>query len=604
MALRWDGIWVLAAAAVAWRGLLELGPSGEEYALVGQLRAGAPPGHVFRPLADQWIAGIAAATDLDFAPLGFWLQGLLHGLNGVLLLHLARALGAGRAGSLAIAVLFVLGAGVADSLAWLAAANRPLSTFGALIALLGAVRFARPPARGGGRGFDLGCAAAGFLWQYLVNEEVYGTALLLALWLGCFAPVSRPRRILLAVLPVVAVAAHFLVLRGSATGAAGRSEFGASHYVTGVLERDEHMLAGLAIAPAAAHYVLGFAGLALAVARRRRLLLFGLALLLAALVPFALDPFAAYRYYPSQAPIALLVGGALAVLGEPVARRVGSWIWLLVPLLGFAASEGPRRARLEEWGEATAFVRDFDRVLAERPDSAPRALLGLDSSVRGVLAARRPESDFVGLPSVAVLDTHVGYVRPESMPPGPWIGRTFRGEIAWIDAPERYFGDRIELAPVGLVDRAIPAANLDEAHEALWDPAFDPRRAAVVEAPAGALAQLVVGAVGQLETLQPLTLDPGGGQVEQRFAVTTPAPMLLVVAEPWSFGELWRFSEDQAVAQRVGERRVVLPSATDGATGAEFATFRANAHGAAVLVPAGSHTVVLRWRVASPMELR
>lgn len=604
MGPRWDGIWVVAAVAVAWRGLLELGPSGEEYALVGQLRAGSAPGHVFRPLADGWIAAIAAATDLGFAPLGFWLQGLLHGLNGVLLLHLARALGVGRAGSLAIAVLFALGAGVSDSLAWLAAANRPLSSLGGLLALLGAVRYARPLAMGGGRPFDLGCAAVGFVWQYLVNEEVYGTALLLSLWIVSFAPLPRPRRVLLASLPIVAVVAHFLVLRGSATGAAARGEFGAMHFVVGVLERHEHMVAGFGFVPTATNYVLGAAGLALIVARRWRVLLFALCLLVAALVPFALDPFAAYRYYPSQAPIALLLGGSLAVLGEPAARRWGGWVWLVVPLVGFFASEGPRRARLEEWRGGTVFVREFDRVLAERPESAPRALLGLDTSVRGVLSARRAGLDFVGLPAVAVLDTHAGYVRPEAMPPGPWIGRTFRGEIAWIDEPERYFGDRIELAPVRLVDSAVSVGSLDQALEALWDPAFDPRRSAVVEAPAEALAVLVPGAVGQVERQQSLTMDFQGGGAEQRFAATTSAPMLLVVCEPWAFAERWRFPKDQAVAQRVRERRVLVPSAADGATGTGFPTFRANAHGAAVLVPAGTHTVVLRWRLASPMELR
>jgi len=604
VAPRWDGIWVLAAVAVAWRGLLELGPSGEEYALVGQLRAGGAPGHVFRPLADGWIAAIAAATDMGFAPLGFWLQGLLHGLNGLLLLRLARVLGIARAGSVAIAVLFALGAGVSDSLAWLAAANRPLSTLGGLLALLGAVRFARPRAIGGGRPFDLGCAAVGFLWQYLVNEEVYGTALLLALWLGSFAPLSRPRRVLLASLPPMAVAAHFLILRGTATGAAERWEFGATHYVVGVLERHEHMVAGFGFLPSATNYVLAAAGLALIVARRWRFLLFALCLLVAALVPFALDPFAAYRYYPSQAPIALLLGGALAVLGEPAARRLGGWVWLVVPLVVLFSSEHSRRARLEEWRGATVFVRDFDRVLGERPDSEPQALLGLDTSVRGVLSVRRAGLDFVGLPAVALLDTPLGYVRPEAMPPGPWIGRTFRGEIAWIDDPERYFGDRIELAPVSLVDSAVLVETLDQALDSLWGPTFDPRRAAVVEAPAEALALLVPGGVGHVEQRQSLTMDAGGGGAEQHFAVTTSQPMLLVVSEPWSFGERWRFPKDQAVAQRVRERRVLVPSATDGTSGAELATFRANAHGAAVLVPAGEHTVVLRWRLASPMELR
>lgn len=604
MAPRWDGIWVVAAVALAWRGLLELGPSGEEYALVAQMRAGAAPSHVFRPLADLWIAGIAAVTDLRFAPLGFWLQGLVHGLNGVLLLHLARALGADRAASLCVALLFAVGAGTADSLAWLAAANRPLSTLGALVALLGAVQFARPPAAGGGHKRDLLCLAGGFLWQYLVNEEVYGTALLLALWLGCFAPLPRARRFLLASLPLLAVLVHFVVLRGSATGAGERMEWGPRLLALGALYRHGHMGAGLGLGASATAVALGGAGFALLVGRRWRLGAFAAALLLAALVPFALDPGGDYRYYPTQAPMALLLGGGAAVALAPVVRRLGPWVCMLVPLAGLWASEGPRTARLDEWRGATAAVREFDRVLGERPNSVPHALLGLDSSVRGVLAARRKGLDFVGLPGISVLDTPQGFVRPDPMPAGPWIGRTFRGEVAWIDEPERYFSDRVELNPVSLVGRAVCVADLEEALEALRDPEFDPLRSAVVEASHGVLLRLDVDAVGEVVVLEPLSMDAAAGRAEQRFGVISSAPMLLVVCESWSFGELWRFPKDQAVAQGVRERRVLVPSATDGASGAELATFRANAHGAAVLVPAGERTVVLRWRLASPAELR
>lgn len=608
MAPRWDGILVVAAVVVAWRGLLELGPSGEEYALVAALRAGAAPEHVFRPLADFAIGALASATELRFAPLGFWLQGLLHAANALLLLALARALGVGRAASLGIAVLFGVGAGVADSLAWLAALNRPLSTLGALLALLGAVRFARPLAEGGGAKRDLVCLAAGFLWQFLVNEEVYGTALLLAMWLGLFAPLERRRRWLLAGAPIAAVVLHFVALRGSATGAAGRMELGLGHFAAGVFERHEHMGAGFGLPPLATWIGLAAALLALVVAGRRRIALFGVGLLVAALVPFALDPGGAYRFYPSQAPIALLVGGGFAVVGAPAARRFGPWVWLVVPLAGFWWSEAPRRARLGQWREATAFVGAFDRLLAERPGSTPRALLGLDTSVRGVLAARRPGVDAMGLTGVATLDTSRGFVRPTAAPPmpwvGPWIGRDFRGELVWIDEPEVYFSGRAELAGVALLDRAVPAADLDGALAALADPAFDPRRTAVVEAPAAALSALVSGAEGQVVVLEPLTLDAAAGRAEQRLGVTCSAPMLLVVCESWAFGELWRFPKDQAAAQGVRERRVLVPSATDGTSGAELATFRANAHGAAVLVPAGERTVVLRWRIASPAELR
>ncbi|MBM3976808.1 MAG: hypothetical protein FJ299_07440, partial [Planctomycetes bacterium] len=303
---------LLATAAWCWRGLLEVSFTGEDLLLIRQQADGYErTGTVFRPLWHAWfwlgerVLGSADPRPWHAAQLG------LHLLNAALVAAVARALRLAVLPALAATALFALGAGCADSLCWIAASNRQLSALGALVCVLGLVRYDQGPRWGW-------IALAGFAVQFGSNEEVYGTALLATgclLWLA-WKPARRrdPRAWLVCLLPAAALALHFLFLRGSG----GSSVLSGGNLAALVFEQaPRNALARLAeiaagwLASADELDALALAVLGCSLSwmqreRQRACVVAGY--LLCSFVPFALEGGSRYRDYPTLAPLALALG--------------------------------------------------------------------------------------------------------------------------------------------------------------------------------------------------------------------------------------------------------------------------------------------------------
>lgn len=252
------------------------------------------------------------------------------------------------------------------------------------------------------------------------------------------------------------------------------------------------------------------------------------------------------------------------------------------------------------WRAATEDVGALDRALAERPGVAPGALLGLDSSARGVLLHRFPERSLDTWPAVNFLDAPSGFVAPPALPPGPWVGHRHDGTMGWVDDPARYFAARRELPGILLVWDWRVVGGAREAAARLGDPSIDLSRTAVVEGLPALLAEPAGRAVG----LGALQLDAAAGLARRMVHVKTDVPALLIVQEPWAWGELWRFPADQGAAQGVRELRALVATARDVGADRPLATFRANLHGTSVVVPASETQVEITWRIATPAEVR
>jgi hypothetical protein len=597
--------WILVAAALlpvgfAWRDVLRLPLSGEDWGVLARLRlgeAGSP--HVFRPWSDAWLAAIhglagPSATALHGGSL------LLHLANTALVALVALELLASRLGALAVALLFGLGAGVLDSLAWVAAVNRPLASTGALLALLGLVRLERRA-----RAW-LALLVGGLLLELGANEEVYGTALLALAWLVARALAARRLErgpAVGAALALVFLLVHYFALNRIALPA-GKLRLEPAQVASGVARRAAQVAGGLSL-PAWAGLL--FPGLSLAVllaARRGRLAAIGAGAWVAALIPFALSEPAPYRAYPSQAPTALLAGAALEALlsrrlrGSATRLAAGSALTIAI----FALSEPARRARLVRWQAALAEVHVVERdarALARELDEPP-VLVNLEPSSVGPFCYAFGVLDPTALRLRGFLDVASAYEEPGDRPPGVWYGRRFEGSYGRID-PERYFAGRPRVEPIRTYERALPVGSLDEAERVLRDPALDLTTTAVVEARAAELAAFLgpppaePGPPAAIEVVAPFEFGSNYARMSVRLRVERPA--LLVYQEHWLHEYLSRLSADQVLRSDQADLRRVALAAREQATGASLPVLRANAFGFAVPLAPGGHELELAWSV-------
>ncbi|MEM7309722.1 MAG: hypothetical protein AAF682_23810 [Planctomycetota bacterium] len=610
---------VLLGVAIVWRDIAAFPFTGEDYQVLYRLGQGesAYP-HVFRPLPGLWLDalhdafGAVSARPFHVASIG------LHAANAALLYLAAAALLGRRAPALVAALAFGVGAAACDAVAWIAAVNRPVSAFGALLAWNGLARW-----RGGSAAAPL-LIAGGFAWQYFANEEVYGTALLVMGWLaweglrgggagaGRDSAARSPRTALAFAAAVGALLlAHYLFLQRVPGGADNVLAAGLAGAPWSALQRAADVLGGYGIpgvpAPLAGWVAPVFA-LPLLFTGARDAAGFALLAWATSFVPFALDDPVEYRAYPTLAPTALLFAGLAGGTGRALARRFGDRAELAVcvaaAVLVAFGSIGPRRARLAEWGRGGREMAACAEAVRERAARAPGelpVLVNLETSTVGVFLYHYGLDDVSVLSAVEFLDGVTGYVPPGELPPPPWFGRRVDGSYGEIE-PATYFATRPVLAEVLLVGELVPAGSLDEALERLADPAVDLSRQAVAECDVAALGPR--SAAGQVIELEPLVGDPVAITARKVVGVRAEEPTVLAILDTWQYSHMMRISADQLLFSDVVEGRVLrLEAHIDGAA-EPVAGFPLNAYGFGVPIPAGDHTVELRWRRATPAELR
>jgi hypothetical protein len=593
----------LALVGFAWGGLLALPLSGEDWVLLARLRAGEPGSpHVFRPLSDAWLAGWHAVFGPDARALHAGSL-VLHLVNTALVLLVALELVGSRLGAFAVALVFGLGAGVLDALAWVAAVNRPLAGTGALLALLGLALLERS-ARSG-----LALLVAGLLVGLGANEEVYGTALLAFAWLSVLAARRRDLRRAAALggaAAVLLVCAHWFVLNRIAL-APGRLHGSPGFLAQGIAKRAAEIGAGFSLGGWAALALPGAALLVLLAAGRWRAALVGAGSWLAALVPFVLSEHAPYRAYPTQAPTALLVGAALDAL---VLARLGRSSLRVAAGLGiaaalFVASEPPRRDRLARWQAALSEVRIVERDAAAfaRESDAPPVLVNLEASSAGPFSYAFGVLDPTALRMRGFLDAASAWEEPGGSMDGVWYGRRFEGSYGRIE-PELYFAGRPRVDALRAYEHALAVGSLAEAERALRDPVVDLTRTAVVETSSAELAAALgaaepspasTGSPATIEVLAPFEFGANWARMTVR--VRAERPLLLVYQEHWLFEFLSRLSADQALRTGQHDLRRVELEARERPGGESARVFRANAFGFAVPLAPGEHELELAWKV-------
>jgi len=593
--------WVLLVATLllvgfAWGDTLALPLSGEDWVILARIRAGEPGSpHVFRPFSDAWLAALQALFDTDARAFhGGSL--LLHLLNTGLLYFVVLELLSSPWGAAAAASIFGLGAGVLDSVAWVAAVQRPLSACGALLAWLG-LAVADRRARAG-----VALFLAGFVWQFLACEEVYGTALLAIAWLGSLGLRQRPPRRLAwtaAAFVAASILLHAFALN-RVPGGTSRLHLAPSFVAQGIATRAGQIAGGFALPDGAGLALPLGALIVLALAGRRRLALFGAAAWVASLVPFVLSEPSLYRAYPTQAPTALLLGSAAFALVTKFATHRPSRLLagLGIAIVAFAASEPVRRARLVRWQGALEEVRIVARdalAMARDGGEAP-VLVNLEPSSSGPFCYAFGVIDPTRLCLRGFLDAASAYEEPGDRPEGVWYGRRFEGSYGRLE-PALYFAQRPRVEPMRFYDRALAVGSLDEAERALRDPAVDVTTTAVVEASRAALDSLLEGsdAPGTLEVLVPFEF--GVNWARMTVAARTTRSALLVYQEHWLYEYLSRLSADQALRTGQEDLRRVRLEARDRRTGELAPVFAANAYGFGVLLAPGEHELELAWSV-------
>ena len=603
---------LLLLVFAAWHGVLALPLTGEDYVILTRSELGESF-HDWRPLGHGFI-GIQHWLFGPWKASGYHVVSLtLHALCAFLWYRIAsRVLGSRIAGATAAAV-FVLGSAVADSLAWVAAVNRPLSCVFGGVALLGLFDFERRALRGSA------LMLTGLGLQALVNEDAYGTGLLILVFLGLRAfgrslsldPSSEARALKLrarpAVLAIAAIltlyAVHLVAIQRFTAGADAVLIPGAPYFPERVLIRTGQVVAGLGLPGVVVWLLVALGAICqLTTVGGRRALLFGALALLASWVPFCFSDPWQYRAYPTQGPVALLLSGAvfalLRMLRVPRAARLLSAVLVTGGI--FWLTEGRRTVRLERWRDASAeiaaclpFAQELDPQTAptERP-----VLVNLELSTLGLFqyAVRDLAAD--AFTTVEFLDTQERYETPGRVPSGEWFGRRLDGSYGKIEPP-LYFARRAVLEPLEFCGEVLLVKDLDQARVALTRADLGQR--AVVEAPEEQEAALLsVSAASaqssKVEFLEPFSFSNTEGRLVLKVDVSE--PVLLVYQEHWLFESVVRKSPDQALLTHWIDRRRVRSDANDVATGEPLPVLRVNAYGFGLLLPAGECT--LRWNFA------
>ncbi len=588
----------LLVVGFAWGEMLSLPLSGEDWVILGRIATGEPGSpHVFRPLNDAWLGGLHALLGTSQAFPYHAASLLLHLISTGLLVLVAFELLRSPWGAACVAILFGLGAGVVDSLAWVAAVPRPLSGFGTILAWLGLVSW---PSHGRA---GLALFFAGFLWQYLSCEEVYGTAFLACTWLGWQGlnnPSLRPAAWGSAALAIAAIVAHYFLL--SPVGAS-RLQLSPSFVASAVATRAAQIAEGLALPPWSGLLLPLVAAGVLLLAGRRRIAAFGALAWAASLFPFVLSEPTRYRAYPSQAPTALLVGSAIFTgLAAGSARALRpALVFLGTAALALLGSELERGKRLQRWRASlaeVAIVAGDARELAREYEEPP-VLANLEPSSAGPFYYFFRIVDPQGVRMRGFLDAASAFEEPGDRPSGLWYGRRLDGTYGRIE-PELYFSSRPTVEPLRLYDSAMLVSSLDQALEAFADPSLDLKRVALLEAREADVAALVAdeSPLGSIEVLAPF--EHGLNWARMSVIVRASRPALLVYQEHWLFEYFNRLSADQALLTDQQDLRRAAMEAKDRRTGEIIRTLHANAFGFGVLVPAGESELDLAWSVRHP----
>ncbi len=601
---------VLACVGWAWSAATRLPLTGEDYVIFHHLvqgETGAP--HLFRPLPD-WILGPAHALFGVESGAPYRLLAIaLHGANVALLFVLARRLFDSVPAAGLAALVFGLGGMAADALFWTAATNRLLSCLGLLLAMNGLLRLGT----GGWRAFFL--FAVGFLIQFLSNAEVYGTGILAVVWVLLFHLRSERRSVGLVALAttLAALGLHFFLLQRVPGGAASIVEKGWHGILASFVTRTEAFGLGFGVGEpwTLLGALVGFL-VALFVFGGAQAGLFVLGAWAATLVPFVLSDAVGYRFYPTAAPLALLVaGGAFALQRRFLARpRPLAWIVLgFGALVAWFGSSGPRAERLEAWSDALveidAIAEPVARLAATDPDRVP-VLVNLEASTSGLFVYH------FGLPltqlrSLGFLDAASAYVDPGPDPGGLWYGRRFADY--GVIQPELYLAQRPTIEPMRLYARGIQVRTLADARERLADSSVDLTREALIEAGDAVMETLHAGhtvAVGgeTLEVVEPLAWNVAERKGTLRVRVRTQRPVVLALQPNDLFHGFYRFSPDQMLYSNVREPRGARLAAKLASDGSELPTFFVNAFGLGTLVPPGDHEIELVAYVVSGEALR
>jgi hypothetical protein len=603
---------VLALLGWAWAPVVSLGLTGEDYAIFSRFLAGesAYP-HVFRPWSDGVLRVVYGLFGAESAAPYHVLTLVLHVLNTGLVFLIARRLFGSAAVGCGVAALFALGAGCADSLSWVAAVNRPLSSLGALLAMWGLVGFAERPGRG------VALCLVGLGVQYGANEEVYGTALLV---IGCLLLFAlRWRELWRPALVVAAIAFAGLLLHafviGKVPGGKERVlELGLAQARYSITTRAAGMAAGWGL-PEWTGLALPFVCAALIAWRRRGAAAFALAAWAASFVPYALSDAVGYRFYPTQAPTALLLAGGVFVALKGVvpssfscaAERAIAAGLCVAALVG---SQGPREERLERWHEALGEIelcKEDARALATAGLERPPVLVNLESTT-AALFLYHFEVAPGDLVRIGFLDAATGHVEPGTRPEGPWYGRRREGSYGSIDAA-LYLAESPRVEALRLYGRAVPVGSLAEARARLADGSVDVTSELLVEAEAERLASLDGGArdaraPGAVQVLEPFVFGPETRTASMRVRVSCARAAVLAYQENTLYQDWLRVSPDQTIFSGVRRQRVVELRAHSVTTGQELDTFYVNAFGLGALVPPGEHEVQLDFSVATPAQLR
>ena len=597
---------VVVAVALLWSPLLGLPFSGEDYPVLARAKlGGSMSSHVVRPIADGWIAVLHAIFGADSA-MPFHAGSLaLHLVSTTLVFALMRALVDETWSAALAAFLFGTGVAACDSLAWIVDCTRPLSGLFALIALLGIVRVLADK-RGG-----VLLTVSGLLAQGLSNEEVFGTA---ALCLLVFVRAPGFKEDYKRIGIVIAIIAGLLVRRVAAAGEGQVDVPGlrVDVILDSVTTRAQLIAEGIGL-PMAAPWlgllvpIVGCTALALR-GRRQAAWILG-AFWVMAYVPFFLSHPSRYRFYPSLAPTACLVAGALMV---PRAAHQGIKVAVAVVLMAgsVVATHADRVERIQGWASALEEIETCAhgaRELAASGADSPPPLVNLDVSMIGPFTYYFGVTNPEAFLRVHFLDGASGFAPFENAPAGPWWGRRLDGTFGSIE-PERYLA-RPELPTLQLAGEAVLATSLEDALAKLADPAVDLTRTPVLEADASAWEPLSSDvSEATVEVWEPL--EQTGRKGRMIVKVEAPQPLLLVHQAHWLFDVRFRASKDQALVTDRTERRKMNLTARAPAKSPqdpsgkrrEYAVFRANAYAHAVLVPAGKHTIQLEWTVRSGNE--
>jgi hypothetical protein len=616
LALAGIALGVLLTIAAWWQ-VFRVGATSECLELMYAQRAGLTlTWHVFRPVWDAWFWLGLRCFGVDGYVGWHAAQLALHAANGLLLALLARRLGLSLLACWCSGLLFVLSPAAVDAVAWLAAVNRPLSATGALV-----FAYAMASPRRDVRSAAL--AVGGLAFQFLANEEVYGTLLLCIAWLFWRSlrgeRGARRRNLLGAAGAVAAMAIHYGALRGTDQPwvvASGWSLADAAKvFLANALTRTVRVAA--AVSDPYGTIVLLAAVPLCAVsdprAERRRATVLALAMLAASFVPFALDGGGPYRDYPTIAPLLLLAGVAIDRVGW-LSRRLPSGLAsaaavataaIALLLVCVFAGWGARARSLQVWEPLTREVRECQALLSAHvaPGDPLPVFVNLEVRARSVMHfAPTPLLDVDNCPAIAFLDTPRACVPPAGfdgfLPGRAVLAHGDDGSIRIMRGEELLRRPR---APEWMLCRRFERSDsYEQSLRTVASGAIDPRNSAVIEigeadAPRWAEPECHANVIEQ----GPIEMDVAALAAHTQVRVSCAEDCWLVAQHAVLFGSefhtlpeyawLWRLHDPRCLTMRVMT-----------ADGRDLPVRRAQVHGFAALLPVGEHVLTVRFSATPP----